>query len=388
MAIRVRCKCGKSLKISSKLADTKIACPACARSFRIPAEKFSPASQCPRGEPALSDAAAPAPMSLDDELAASVSGPIDFSQSDVLNLLEDDPVPAGGDAAALTVLDAPQQMAYAADPTAKIAAARRPTDPIAGPQRGFWADVGVSFIYPVKGVSNMITLAVIFFVSAIGDLVSQIQMGLLGLFIRFACFVVIGGWFASVYFAVIQETATSSEDLPGLSLEDGWWDGILVPAFRFVGAMGLVLLPAMLLVLLSAMGRVPSSIASLAPIWFFGGVFLLPMSLMLFSFQAGATMLRIDLVLVTIAKTILPYLSIWGILLFVSCVIALARGGATVLGQLIGVSMSSISAGGFLGGLAGRILLSWVGVYFTLVGMRTIGLYYLHFKRRFVFVME
>lgn len=394
MAIRVRCKCGRSLKISSKLADKHLNCPACARPFRIPAEKFAAAVEkratAQGGAPAgTASPADPVPASLDDELGAVGPGLIDFSQSDVLTL-EDDPPPAAEVAApaALTLVDAPNEVAYAADPTARIAGSRRVSNPISGPQRRFWPDVATSFIYPVKGVHNVITLAVAFVVSAVGDAGSQVQFGLLGIFIQFSLFVIIGGWFASMYLSVIQETATGSEDLPGLSLEGGWWDDILVPAFRFIGAFALVLAPAFLLAIAGAAGLVPVAIAELTPIWFFGGLFLLPMSLMLFSFHAASAMFRIDLVLTTIARTILPYLSIWGILLLVSMIIAAARGSASLVGTLIGVKLATISAGGFLGGLLGRIALSWISIYFSLVAMRTIGLYYLHFKRRFAFVME
>lgn len=394
MAIRVRCKCGKSLKISSRHADKRIACPGCQRPFRIPAEKFRSAGSPSGGgnatqkvsPPDSVGASAPVPVSLDEELAGS--GLIELSSSGLGDLVDHATGAGDGPMEALTILESPQQVSYAPDRTARIQSTRRGADPIEGPKRGFWSDVLVSFIYPVKGVSNLVTLVIIFVVSAIGESSSQLQMGLLGAFIQFWLFVIMFGWFASIYFGVIQETATGSEDLPGLNLEDGWWDGILMPAFRYLGAIGLVLLPAICLTIASGMGWVPSFVASLIPIWFIGGVFLLPMSFLLFSFQAAGTMLRIDLVLATIAKTILPYLAMWAILLVVSCIILIARGGSAMLGTMVGVSMPSISANQFLAGLGGRILLSWIGIYFTLVAMRTIGLYYLHFKKRFVFVME
>ncbi len=43
MALRVRCRCGKTLRISSALADRKLACPHCKYPFRIPAAKFKAA---------------------------------------------------------------------------------------------------------------------------------------------------------------------------------------------------------------------------------------------------------------------------------------------------------------------------------------------------------
>lgn len=49
MAIRVRCKCGKALKIPSQLAGKKVSCPGCQKAFRIPIEKFQAAEARARG---------------------------------------------------------------------------------------------------------------------------------------------------------------------------------------------------------------------------------------------------------------------------------------------------------------------------------------------------
>ncbi|HPF37011.1 MAG TPA: hypothetical protein P5081_12870 [Phycisphaerae bacterium] len=392
MTIRVRCKCGKSLKIEERLAGRKLSCPACERPFRIPAEKFEAVRRrrSDEGTPVAPKSDVALPASLDEDLTAAGSGAIALSQDDLPGelKLQGDGAESEAAPAALTVLDGPNEVAYAADPTARIQGDRRVADPISGPKRGFFADMGTSFIYPCKSVNNLVTLAIVFAVSAAGDLCSVMPNGCFMIFVKFLVWVIIGGWFASMYFAVIQETASGSEDMPGLTLEDGWWDGIFAPAFRYLGAIAVVLAPAIFLTIAEGAGRLPSFMTSLIPIWFIGGVFLLPMSMMLFAFRSASTIFRLDLVLVTIAKTILPYLAIWGMLLLVSVLIVLAQGGATVLSTLIGVSLVSMSAGGFLSGLAMRIVLSWISVYFTIVAMRTIGLYYLHFKRRFVFIME
>ncbi|MCA9254364.1 MAG: hypothetical protein KDA33_01945, partial [Phycisphaerales bacterium] len=330
MTIRVRCKCGKSLKIDEKLAGRKLSCPACQRPFRIPAEKFEAIRRKSEGRQPIApkpDVAAPAavplPASLDDDLAAAGSGLIGLSQSDVLGelKLEGDSATSEAAPAALTVLDGPTDVAYAADPTARIQGERRAADPISGPKRGFFADMGTSFIYPCKSVNNLVTLAIVFSVSAAGDLCSVVPGGCFMIFVKLAVWVIIAGWFASMYFAIIQETASGSEDMPGLTLEDGWWDGIFAPAFRYLGAIAIVLAPAICLTIAEGVGRLPSFMTSLIPIWFIGGVFLLPMSMMLFAFRSASTILRLDLVLVTIAKTILPYLAIWGMLLLVSVLI-------------------------------------------------------------------
>lgn len=56
MALRIKCKCGKSMKIPAELADKKLLCPGCKKPFRISAAKFQQAESA-----AAQQAAANAP---------------------------------------------------------------------------------------------------------------------------------------------------------------------------------------------------------------------------------------------------------------------------------------------------------------------------------------
>lgn len=403
MAIRVRCKCGKSLKISSKLADKRIACPACARPFRIPAAKFAAAQQKaaekakPTGKSSQGDAAPPTkpeapadplPANLDDELAAAGSGLIDFSQSDVLNLIDEPPPPPATEVATapLTIADAPQQVSYAADPTGRIAGPRRLSDPISEPKRSFWKDAFVSFIYPAHTANNAITLAVIFFFGAIEAFLASIPMPMC---IVGVPILIIKCWFASLYFSVIRETAAGSEDLPGLSLEGGWFEAILVPALKYVGAFAVVFFPFVVMSILSATGVLPPSLHYLLPILFMAGVFMVPMSCLLFALEVPGALLKLHVVLTTIAKTILPYLAMWLMLaLILVALMSVSVGGNLMLGMLFPKGWLTTSVRTFAATIAGRVVVALLGVYLMIVAMRVIGLYYLHFKRRFAFVME
>jgi hypothetical protein len=111
MALRFKCKCGKSLKISSQLADKKLLCPGCKKTFRIPAEKFKQAPADPpataaQGQPAAakktppaskpkSETPVPAPVELDllTEKIDWSSGDLSVSQSDILSDLIPDAKP-------------------------------------------------------------------------------------------------------------------------------------------------------------------------------------------------------------------------------------------------------------------------------------------------------
>lgn len=95
MALRIKCKCGKSLKIPSSFADKKIACPACKRPFRIAASKFKtaaasappPKPQAKKPAAAPSETPVPAPVELNiapSNIDLDWSGEIEHSQSDIL----------------------------------------------------------------------------------------------------------------------------------------------------------------------------------------------------------------------------------------------------------------------------------------------------------------
>jgi uncharacterized membrane protein len=99
-------------------------------------------------------------------------------------------------------------------------------------------------------------------------------------------------------------------------------------------------------------------------------------------------------VFATIARTIAPYSVIW-IALLISLAVMTASSELTTLLAKAGFT-SFMSKGPNASGIA-SMLSGWVGrvvldtmfeIYFSVVSMRLIGLYYLHYKNRFAFVME
>jgi hypothetical protein len=112
MALRITCQCGKSLKVSSKLADKKLVCPGCKKVFSIPAAKFktaaaphAPAAKAPAAPGAArpappvpkpkAEAPTPAPVELDltAEKVDWSSADLSVSQSDILSDLIPDAKP-------------------------------------------------------------------------------------------------------------------------------------------------------------------------------------------------------------------------------------------------------------------------------------------------------
>ncbi len=429
MALRVKCKCGKALKISSKFADKKISCPGCKRPFRIPAAKFKAAAARAKkkaGERAAQKPAAaapiPAPLDLDIQpanLDMELSGEVQHSQSDILSdILESAPPPveasqlcpscrgpitpdavmwvncgynmqtggsAGGPAAPSMATPA-GTMGYASDPRKKGLTSAISDDAIQGAKNSFWTNAFSSFIYPVMSTGNLLNLIGMMFVSCL-ILVVSAAMGFGLCYVFIGClilFIILMGWMCAFYLSVVQETAAGISDLPGFKMEDGLWDDAFKPAFTFIGAIASVFLPSIGLLFLSAWGLLPSSMDFLITVWWFAGLFLLPMSVLLFALGVPGVIFRIDLIIVTIFRTFLPYLAIW-LMLFLVGMLYLIAASASILGT-IGISeyLPDIPNLGWFS----PFIIQIVNVYLMVVAMRIIGLYYLHFKNRFAIVME
>ncbi|MCG8403866.1 MAG: hypothetical protein MI923_01580 [Phycisphaerales bacterium] len=397
VALRVKCKCGKTLKISSKHADRKLGCPHCKHAFRISAAKFKNAeansvarSPAPRPPPPPAPRpvplqASPTPANLDDELLGELSGVFDHSQSDILTALDADATsaPTSAAPAAIAVEAAkPVSLSYARDGRPERPRGSSLRDTVQGPQRGFWSDAFMSFIYPVQSGGNAITLVIILFLSAIREFLPD--SGCMSLIPSLIIF----GWLAALYFSVIQETSTGSDDLPGIRMEGGFLDDIIKPALKFIGAIAVVLAPSVFLAIALSSGLLPSSMGWMIPIWTAAGIFLLPISLLLFAFDALGTIYRLDLIFSTIFRTILPYLAIWLMLLIIGTGLMITNLGEMILDAFKIDFLTSVSLTNVGLGFAIMLLLNIFSTYLMIVAMRVIGLYYLHFKKRFTIVME
>lgn len=363
MALRVKCKCGKVLKIPSRLAGKVAACPQCKRKYRIPAEPD------------------PQPSHLDLDLLAGL--PVDPPSSPHGIELETNPGSALEPPTAVAVdKNEPIKLGYAREHGTPAASSSPLSDGIADPRRSFWADALGSFIYPVRSGGNVVTLMVILFISAIQEFIPNFAC--LGLI----CSSIIFGWLAALYFSVIQITATGSDDLPGIRMEDGIVDDIIKPAFYYIGAILVVLLPSLLLAVAVALGWVPQSMGIMLPFWLAAGIFLLPITLLLFAFDAPGMIFRLDLIASTIFRTILPYLAIWILLSLVGFGLLMTVAGSSIVDSFMPKFLLNASLKQATIGMSLNVVLNIAGTYLTIVAMRVIGLYYLHFKKRFTIVME
>ncbi len=437
MALRVRCKCGKSMQIPTALAGRKLHCPGCNRAFSIPAEKFKPAAPKKPASPATAkkppavakpppEAPMPAPVELDlhsgrNESASgdlpvleceepsgliADAGPLTASRSGKLGLTCPLCQKTLAPAAAIC-LDCgfnvttgssiksslpPGVAAVTSAPTATYASDRPwmagsgpgwlDSDVIQSPTRSFWGDALTAFVYPVRGAGNGVTFAIIAFIYLMKIPLSFVccLINLLGTFF-------IEGWLAAVYLSVLRDTASGSAELPGIKMEEGVLEDILKPFLKYLGAFACAFLPAAAYVILMSLGALPTSLHSGLNLMLLAAaaVFFWPVFLMLFSFNALDMIIRVDLIFTTVYRTLLPYISLWLMLLLVGFIkflpilpILVARAGLNI----------PLPALPQFGGLIGEGVFSLVDLYLSLVSMRLIGLYYLHFKKRFTLVME
>jgi hypothetical protein len=433
VALRVKCKCGKLMKIPSAQAGKNLSCPGCKKVFRISPEKFKQAGEAPRSAAGRSPppvspkpvAAAPTPMPEElDILPVDLDVPAgsSLSQSDILGDAIPNAKPAaaspsgklgltcplcrktllpgavlcvdcGFNAATGTYVQAslpPLAQPVTTAPTAGYAAdgsritqgsSRLDRDAIHGPTRDFWTDAISAFGYPFMSAGNAITLGIVAFIYCLELALGYAGcLGLLGVF----C---IQGWIAAMYLSVVQDTASGSPDLPGIKMEGGVVEDIIKPFFRYLGAFACACFPAAAYVLLMSTGALPSSLESGLNLMLVMavGIFLWPVFVMLFAFNALDMIYRADLIFTTVIRTFLPYLALWVMLLLVGFVKFLPLAALLVAQTGLSITVPQVPQ---LGGLAGKVSFNIIDLYLGVVSMRLIGLYYLHFKKRFTLIME
>ena len=398
-AIRLKCKCGKVLRVPGTLAGKKVACPACKTNYRVPVAAATAAKPAAvtQSAPAAAKTGpdvsnAPSDMELSATSIAATPSELDLLSE--IELVPSGPVcpgckkqqPAGAKICVTCGIDLITGTSILKAPPNELAsvsyahrAVRGSKDAIGEPIRSYWADSLHSFIYPFKSLQNVVTLVAIMGIASLRVFLNYSILGGMGKFI-------IGGWLAACYLNIVTHTAMGIEELPGIKMEDGPWDDIIKPAFRYAGAYLFALAPAAAFLILLSTDILPdfmqSGVALL--LWLAGGIFVWPMFVMLFAFEEWKQAYRVDLIITTIARAFLPYLSLWLILLVVG-----ATSMLPIMFPFLDNAGIDLGLGFLVGeGLIGMIVFEALNVCLTVIAMRQIGLYYLHFKNRFTFCFE
>jgi len=391
MPLVIRCTCGRKMRIGPDLAGRKIACPACKKHYQITPERYAdlerrqsstapapptpqPASAAPRRDPMPRPPADPQPVELD------LGAPADSDDRVLFDLAAQAESAASTAAPSVVILESdPHEIGYAgADAPVGRHLERSAGDMIQAPKHRYPEEAIGSFLYPFTSVGNVINFVIILVISLFS--VPLGYAGCLGL-IGQAC---IFGWLAAVYLSVVQDTAAGQDDLPGIRMEQGPFEDILVPMVKFIASVAMAFLPVIGGILLTALGA-PwlTGVASLA--WIPIGVFLMPICLLLFALSAHATFMRPHLILSTILRSFGGYMSTWAFLLIVAALYLLPHLNEFL--DYFGVTSTTLSSR-FQLNFGTNLLVAAFQTYLMLVAMRVIGLYYRHFKHRFTIVLE
>jgi len=240
--------------------------------------------------------------------------------------------------------------------------------------RGFWADVGWTFALFTEP-NNLAMLVIVWVLHA---LLPVVAMAVPVCCFFFLGYLVIYGWLCSYWFNVIEDAAAGEDRLPSLSLTEGILDDVIIPFLKFVGATVLATAPAIVCGLVVALasgvafGQTLSNptgplVATIAV-----SMFLLPMVLLVTAIGGIFSVIRVDLLCITIVRTFPAYLAV-----------CLLVGGTSLLEGFAKELAGLATGGGLQSFWVTLVLTSLLQAYFSIVSMRIVGLYYHHFKKRF-----
>jgi len=357
--IAIRCpKCQTHYRVPDDAAGKRTQCKKCGQPFRIPQPR-TPARESAEE------------LRLADLKALENGSPVEPPTPAVAPVLSS-PVPM-------------QQSHFAAEAPSSAAAATA-----SNPYQAYLRSILQSFTFPTRA-GNLVTALILCLLLAASETLAPFAL-CLGPLMTF----VITGWYWSFQFNVVQDAAAGEDDLPTLAFIEGWWDDIIVPFFKMLLINLLAVLPFFAFLLISgafvtlAEAARPGRSASLgfvvvghlldpqtltvAALLLLTGFFLWPMFVLVVAVGGVGGLLRVDLMFRTILKSFPAYL-----IAVVAVYLSIA------MQNLADVTVALFWSRGTTAErtLALRAALVPIHVYFTIVGMRTVGLYYHHFKQRF-----
>lgn len=356
---KVQCSCGAKYRFDGAAVGKKARCRKCGEVFTVPDEDREV------GPIALAD------VPLAEEAAAAAA-----RASEAQGLLSR------------------KEARFDARPQDYGPAAASPPLPVPGRHaRRYFNAVLWTLLFPTEA-NNLATLIIIWIMLSLKLLLGFAGcLGLIGVFI-------IDGWFAAFCLNTVLSAANGEENLPSVIATDGWLDGIVIPLIKFIVARTLVVVPVVVyLVFLTLAEDLDAGLGvsdyilgavrygdyswllddllgggrlAVAGFLLLFGLFLWPMFLLVVAVGGFAALLRVDLMLATIVRSLPGYLCTVALVL-------LSTGLVIAFNYLAGLSKAPGLSSGFLVFVATTGLVA----YADIVTMRVIGLYYHHFKHRF-----
>jgi len=283
-------------------------------------------------------------------------------------------------------------------PVAHAVHGREETQPlvdVSKPSRGYGSSILWTFLFPSKP-ANLVTFGIVWVVLVLLSF-GAVPCFLIGM--------LMGAWYASFRFGVIDAAASGEPEIPEISYSGDIMEELALPALKWFGSWIFVLSPALIYVvwmstndpsrsvidgLMVIMAGVPgllgggvddpilvALVAAALLVW--------PMVILCIALGGFGSIFRVDLLAATMVRSFPGYL-----------VTTLIVAGATIAKVLLYDAMAAQLAPGttlrlstLLGSLAiVHILSIGVNLYCDIVMLRAIGLYYHHFKHRFAWEWE
>ncbi|MEW6253806.1 MAG: hypothetical protein AB1716_24430 [Planctomycetota bacterium] len=271
----------------------------------------------------------------------------------------------------------------------------------ATPTRGYAGYVGAvarSFAFLGKG-GNIMTFVILWIGLAIREIIQTALWNVPCIFLPMVTlgWIIITGWYIAYKLNVVVWAAGEDPDLPGLTNDEGWWDGILAPCLRMAATHIFAYLPVFLFAMtvvyrmaaaatqnpaavLSGAEPVPGGAATAVLVLLAVlGTFIWPVLVLVVACGNNVfDFFRLDLILATIFKSLPAY-----ILVVLS--VSISYG---LRAWIFGLAWSRLRTGVNWGDdwtavvLMPTLLVS-ITLYFEIVAMRAIGYYYAYFKDRF-----
>ena len=355
----------------------KFRCPGCEAKYSVPASAAGRRTKCRQCGQVFRIPAAPPPkeeaerpIELVDFDALATGEVIDTPRERRAAVEQPDRVSAGA------------QVGYA--PGAVPAAA---PGGMAGEFAGYFYSLGRSLAFPVRA-GDLVTFVIVWVIVSVGDVVVH-AAGCLG----FVAWLITMGWYMSFQLNVVLSGAAGEDELPTLAFTGGWVDDIIVPFLKLMVTNVIIYLPVVVYLVTSGvmvglgggLGGGPLGLpAGLGAhtLVAFGllvalGYFVWPMFVLIVAVGSIVGLVRLDLIAMTIGKTLPAYL-LAVLVVYISVGVRFAAGMADDL-----LADQSTPGGMQTASLVIGPLANIVGVYTTVIAMRAIGLYYHHFKRRF-----
>lgn len=387
MAIRYECTCGANIRLPVSAAGKKARCQSCKAVFTVPEPGYDPDD---RPIPLEGGGTEPPHPSADqppvggwladfarEEKRTNGASPVVVQQIPSKSLTAESELQEAEQEAARTAL--PRVTPRLPHEEAKAYDADRAG--VVGPELPFWHDLLQSFVFFLEP-ANLVTFVILGVAMFV-----PICIPMAGPF----AYLVVSLYISAFYMAIVRDTAAGEDRLPEVIWMSSPLD-LLLPLFHFLGVTALAMVPAMIYILFSFKGnglgeflvhamRAPDMpvVRGLAAM----GILFWPAMTLAVAIGGSFRGFWPHRIILMAVNAPVAYAAVCGILLIAAVLWYLPSSP-----PVASMTNDLVQQFGLRVLIGMRLVSAFIGLYAMIVAMRTIGLFYRHFKHRFPWVAE